>query len=417
LIIFVVGYALIATEKALKLNKSATAILTGILCWTVAILSLPNREKTLEELVFHVGDIAGILFFLIGAMTIVELIDLHGGFDIITGCITTRNKRILLWAIAWLGFFLSAVLDNLTTTIVIISLLTKLLSNRNDRLLFAGVVIIAVNAGGAWSPIGDVTTTMLWVADRISAWKIIAATILPSIFCLLIPLLLVSSRMTGTLPSLRKKVQPSSKDRISRNVVFFTGIGVLLLTPILKTAIHLPPFMGILLGLAILWIVILILSWGRIPEPEDSRSVARALQRIDMESILFFLGILLAVSSLQTVGLLGRLGEFLNTKIGQMDIIALLIGIVSSIIDNVPLVAAAIGMYGPPAFGIDHYFWIFLAYCAGTGGSLLVIGSAAGVIAMGMERIDFFWYLKKIGPLACRGQRVFPTQGNEYSPG
>jgi Na+/H+ antiporter NhaD/arsenite permease-like protein len=403
LTVFSAGYGLIAMEKGLKLNKAATALLTGVLCWTVAVLSSPDRAKSLEELVLHVGDTAGILFFLIGAMTIVELIDLHGGFNAVTDRITTRDKRALLWVITWLSFFLSAVLDNLTTTIVVLSLLMRLLADRNDRLLFAGIVVIAVNAGGAWSPIGDVTTTMLWIADRISAWKIIAVAFLPSVLCLLVPLLVITPSVTGTLPSLKRRATLSRKDVIARNVVLATGIAVLLLTPVFKTLTHLPPFMGILLGLAVLWIVTLVLSKGREPEPDDPKSVVTALQRIDMESILFFLGILLAVSALQAEGLLARFGQALDATIGRMDLIALLIGAVSAVVDNVPLVAAAIGMYGPPALGTDHPFWIFLAYCAGTGGSLLIIGSAAGVIAMGMAKIDFFWYLRRIGPLALLG--------------
>lgn len=403
--IFIVGYFAIAFEHPIKVNKTASALLTGVLCWTVYILAVPEPHIASEELTHHLGDLAGILFFLMGAMTIVELIDAHDGFDVITSRITTNNKRTLLFIICIITFFLSAILDNLTTAIVMVSLLRKLISDKNDRWLFIGMVVIAANAGGAWSPIGDVTTTMLWIGGQITAWNIILKLFIPSVICLLIPMLFLSFKLKGNV------VRPDSIDTNSkkhttakdRNIIFFAGLGALIFVPIFKTITHLPPFMGVLFGLGIVWIITEIIHGKKDETDKESLSVVRALQRIDVPSILFFLGILVAIAALQSAGILSDLAAFMDEKIGNLNIIVPAIGVLSAIVDNVPLVAASMGMYDLAAYPADSYIWEFLAYCAGTGGSILIIGSAAGVAAMGMERIDFIWYLKKISWLALLG--------------
>ena len=406
LIIFVAGYTAIALEHSIRLNKAATALMTGVLCWTVYIASSGNHHVVNEQLVEHLGNIAGILFFLLGAMTIVELIDAHEGFEVITSRIKTTSKVKLLWLIGLLAFFLSAVLDNLTTAIVMVSLIRKLVRNRNARLLFCGVVIIAANAGGAWSPIGDVTTTMLWIGGQISVTNIILKTFLPSLVCLVVPLLILSVRRKGKIElggteeaKTFKPVTPS-KDR---NLVFIAGVVILLLVPVFKMVTHLPPFMGMMLGLGIMWVITEIIHSGKDTEDRNMLSVLYALRKIDSPSILFFLGILISVSALDSIGVLHSLSAGLNKHIGNESVIVSIIGVLSSIIDNVPLVAAAMGMYTLEQYAMDHSFWLFLAYCAGTGGSLLIIGSAAGVAAMGIEKIEFFWYLRKISWLALMG--------------
>ncbi len=403
-IIFVLGYLLIAFEHKLNINKAASALLTGVLCWTVYIMSgIDEAHSISEKLVEHLGDLSGILFFLMGAMTIVELIDAHGGFDVITNLITTTNKRKLLWILGCISFFLSAVLDNLTTAIVMVSLVRKLTDEKNDKLLYCGIIIIAANAGGAWSPIGDVTTTMLWIGGQVSAPNIIVKLILPSIVCLIVPLVLMSRFMKGsivTLASLDNGYVTTKKERM---IIFWLGLGSLLFVPVFKTITHLPPFMGILFGLGVLWVVTELIHSKKNTEERNSLTVVSALQKIDVPSILFFLGILLAISALQSMGHLAQLADIMNEKIKDINIIVLSIGILSAIVDNVPLVAASMGMYDLSVYPIDDYLWEFLAYCAGTGGSILVIGSAAGVAAMGIEKIDFMWYLKKISWLAALG--------------
>ena len=363
-----------------------------------------DKQLVNTQLIEHLGDLSSVLFFLMGAMTIVELIDAHDGFDFINSVISTTNKKKLIWIIGLITFFLSAMLDNLTTTIVIISLLRKLVRHVNDRLLFVGIVIIAANAGGAWSPIGDVTTTMLWIGGQISSGTIIAQMFLPSLVCLVVPLLFISFSLKGEAE--RPVVQSSKPDspltRTHQMIVLFSGIGVLLMVPVFKTLTHLPPFMGIMLGLGLLWIVHSSCT-GQKPEHKSEYSVSRALQRIDMPSVLFFLGILLAVSAMQSTGILRGLADALADSIGNMNVIVMAIGLLSSIVDNVPLVAAAQGMYDLSVYPLDHAFWTFLAYSAGTGGSVLIIGSAAGVVAMGMEKITFGWYLKRISLLALLG--------------
>ena len=394
-VIFVVGYIAIAFEHPININKSATALLTGVLCWTIYILMGSDNHLINEQLTEHIGELSGILFFLMGAMTIVELIDAHDGFDVITARITTNNKRKLLWIICIITFFLSAILDNLTTAIVMVSLLRKLIDNKEDRLLFIGMVVIAANAGGAWSPIGDVTTTMLWIGGQITAQNIMLKLFLPSILCLVVPLIILSFKLKGTVarPEIKESTSENPTSSFERNAVFFLGIGALVFVPVFKTITHLPPFMGVLFGLGILWVITELIHSKKDDEDKDALSVLHALRKIDMSSILFFLGILIAISSLQSTGVLSSLAQYMNDTIGNLNIIVPLIGLLSAIVDNVPLVAASMGMYDITTYPVDSYIWEFLAYCAGTGGSILIIGSAAGVAAMGIEKIDFFLYL------------------------
>ncbi len=429
--IFVIGYIMIALEHTLHINKAATALLIGVLCWTLYALDFnrmlpvesvpewfsnklsaehehpefPHREFLIDgQLAEFVSEIAQILFFLMGAMTIVELVDAHEGFSVITNLIKAKKKVTLLWIIAWITFFLSSVLDNLTTTIVMISLLRKLVHDTQTRRFFAGIVIIAANAGGAWSVIGDVTTTMLWVKHKIGTVETATGLFLASVSCLIVPVLLISRKMTGELEVASESEQEEGVDKSikpwHRTLFFVLGCGGLVSVPIFKALTHLPPFMGILMALAVLWFVSELVSHTLDEETRSSTGVLAALKRIDMSSILFFLGILLAVGSLAATGTLQALAGWLNRTVGNETIIAVIIGLVSAVVDNVPLVAAAIEMYSFPE---NHSFWLLLSFCAGTGGSCLIIGSAAGVAAMGLEKIDFVWYLKTIAPWAFLG--------------
>jgi Na+/H+ antiporter NhaD/arsenite permease-like protein len=404
-IVFIIGYVLIALEHSIKINKAASALITGVLCWVIYIAYMPDKLLINEQLREHLGELSGILFFLLGAMTIVELIDSHQGFNIITDKITQTNKKSFIWIVGFITFILSAILDNLTTTIVMISLLRKLIKDDNDRLIFAGTVIIAANAGGAWSPIGDVTTTMLWIGGQITAYKIILRLIIPSLFCLIVPLILISSKLRGKVERTENKnnTQITTLPQKHQKIVLFSGVSVLILVPVFKTLTNLPPYMGILLGLGILWIITEILHCSKDKADKHHLSVVHALRKIDTSTILFFLGILIAISALQSTGILLNLAQFMTLSIGHKSIIVISIGLLSAIVDNVPIVAAVQGMYDLTQYPTDHFFWEFLAYCAGTGGSALTIGSAAGVAAMGMERINFFWYLKKISWLALIG--------------
>lgn len=404
--IFILGYAAIAFEHPLKINKAASALLTGVLCWTAYVLYSSDKAAVSDSLTHHLGNLSGILFFLMGAMTIVELIDAHDGFEVITSRITTTDKRKLLWIISIITFFLSAVLDNLTTAIVMVSLCRKLIGGRNDRMFFTGMIVIAANAGGAWSPIGDVTTTMLWIGGQITSWNIILKLFIPSLICLLAPLAAISFIMKGK--TVREADAVSSVKTIpstpfERNLVFFSGVGALIFVPVFKTITHLPPYMGILFGLGILWIITELIHHEKDEEDKDALSVVHALRKIDVPSILFFLGILVAISALESTHILEHLAQVMDEKIGNQSIIVICIGLLSAVVDNVPLVAATMGMYELQTFPTDNYIWEFIAYCAGTGGSILIIGSAAGVAVMGMEKINFFWYLKKIGWLAALG--------------
>jgi Na+/H+ antiporter NhaD/arsenite permease-like protein len=404
ILVFVIGYVGIVLEHNISIDKSSSALLTGALCWTVVAFTSHDAVHMNEELMHHLSDIASILFFLMGAMTIVELIDTYEGFDIITDRITTRSQVKLVWIICILTFFLSAILDNLTTTIVMVTLMRKLIDKAETRLIFVGLIVVAANAGGAWSPMGDVTTTMLWIGGQISAGNIVMKLIVPSMVCLLVPLIAISPSLKGELP---KKTFTSEGElhhsKREKMIIFLVGIGGLMSVPIFKTVTHLPPFMGMLLALGVLWLVSELLLKDKEEHFRKNYSVYKALEKVDMPSVLFFLGILLAVSALQTQGVLTDLAGWLSDNISNQTITVTLIGLLSSIVDNVPLVAASMGMYDLTTFPMDDSFWVLLAYCAGTGGSALIIGSAAGVAAMGMEKINFFWYVKKISWLALIG--------------
>ena len=401
---FIIGYFAINLEHNIKIDKAASALLTGVLCWTIYITNQSDKHTVTHHLMEQLGEISGILFFLLGAMTIVELIDAHDGFQVITDRIKTKSYVKLLWIIGIITFFLSALLDNLTTTIVIVSMLRKLISDKDMRLFFVGMVVIAANAGGAWSPLGDVTKTMLWIGGQITAVNIILQLIIPSMVCLLVPLLFISRRLKGNFerPQKDDDTKLTSTDW-ERNTVFILGVAILIFVPIFKTVTHLPPFMAMLFGLSVMWIATEMIHSGKDTEDKDTLTVVYALRKIDTPSILFFLGILISVSALQTTGILKDLAQWLTQTIGNDTIIVMAIGLLSAIVDNVPLVAATQGMYSLEQYPTDHFFWEFLAYATGSGGSVLIIGTAAGVAAMGMEKIDFFWYLKKISWLALIG--------------
>jgi Na+/H+ antiporter NhaD/arsenite permease-like protein len=404
-IIFILGYTFIATEHKIRINKAATALVTGVVCWMIYILSSPDAGHVNEQLMHHLGELSGILFFLLGAMAIVELIDAHDGFDIITTRIHATSKVRLLWVVTFLAFFLSAVLDNLTTTIVIVSLLRKLIKSHEDRLFFTGMVVVAANAGGAWSPIGDVTTTMLWIGGQITTWNIIATLLLPSLVCLGTPLVFLSFRLKGSIerPAPEHELRQDKLTQKQKSIVFFSAVFVLIMVPVVKTLTHLPPYMGMLIGLGLLWILTEILHGSKDEEDKHVYSVVYALRKIDTPSILFFFGILVSIAALQSTGILLSVAEWMTATLQNDSLIVLSLGVLSAVIDNVPLVAAVQGMYPLTVYPTDHYFWEFLAYCTGTGGSFLIIGSAAGVAAMGMEKVTFTWYLKKISLLALLG--------------
>ncbi len=424
---FVIGYLAIVFEHPLKLDKSVPALLMGALIWGIIavghmeIVGHDHHVTDMENgLLHHLGKTAEILVFLLGAMTIVELVDLHKGFSVITDSITTRNKRKLLWVLSIMAFFLSAVLDNLTCTIVFVSLLRKIIPDRTERLWFIPIIVIAANAGGAWSPIGDVTTTMLWIGKKVTTEELVIRLLIPSIACLLVPLLIstFSKHFKGDLPApteAQAKAAASNKRLLSSRTMLLAGIGGLLFVPIFKTITHLPPYMGMMLSLGVVWL----LSEYIHPEEnfdeerKDMYSARKALSRIEMTSIIFFLGILMAVAGLESVvanyidgkplGLLASLAENLRHVIPNQDIVVLILGFLSAVIDNVPLVAASMGMYPMDLYPVNDHIWHFIAYSAGTGGSMLIIGSAAGVAAMGMERIDFIWYLKRFAWIAMSG--------------
>ena len=447
IVIFVIGYLAIALEHPIKVDKTASALLLGMVMWIVyalgadSVVPLINAEELksyvdgtalANESLFHqslayvvnvqivenLGEITQTLLFLIGAMTIVELVDVHGGFRIITENIKARNKKTLLWVLCGTTFILSAVLDNLTTTIVMVMLLRKLVSSQRDRWLYAGMIVIAANTGGAWSPIGDVTTIMLWVKGNVTAPALIEFVTLPSIVALVVPLLIISRQLKGRLGEMAQPSATSGNGNYScthreQLTLFTLGICGLIFVPIFKTITHLPPFVGMLLVLGILWVFTECFYNGKkMLDRAKEHRIPRVISRIDMPSILFFLGILMAVAVLQATGILSALATWLDTNVHSVYIINILLGVLSSIVDNVPLVAAAMGMY-PVAdaaatgyaanFVVDGCFWEFLSYCAGVGGSILIIGSAAGVIAMGLEKISFGWYLKKFSLPALLG--------------
>jgi len=442
IIIFIVGYTAIALEHSLKVDKAATALITGMLMWTVYVFGgvdilssgtstawnsfvatnpAENTQTgilhfiTNHEIFHHLSDIASILFFLIGAMTIVEIIDRHQGFKILTDRVQTRNKAKLLWILCFLTFFLSALLDNLTTTIVMIALIRKLIFDKTNRWVFASMIIIAANSGGAWSPIGDVTTIMLWIEGHVTTSHLVTKLMIPSIFALIIPLLIITPKMRKAsihrpISTDMEKIEFSNKERL---VILISGVCCLLFVPLFKTITHLPPFVGMLLSLGVLWVITDIVHKIRKDQKiMNQYAVSKIIRRVDTSTILFFFGILAAVAALQSAGHLAISSKWLDDTLGNVYLINITIGVLSSIVDNVPLVAGAIGMYNmEPATAVgyahnfiqDGIFWEFLAYCAGTGGSILIIGSASGVAAMGLEKIDFVWYLRRISWIAFVG--------------
>lgn len=449
-VIFILGYAAIALEHPIKIDKAATALLIGSLTWVAYIMgatdifhsgvsvawnnfvannpSMNSHEGMIEfivhhQIIEHLGEISQILFFLLGAMTIVEIIDQHQGFKIITDKITTTNKVKLLWILSFLTFFMSATLDNLTTTIVMIALLRKLIAEKETRWFFASMVVLAANAGGAWSPIGDVTTIMLWIGGQVTAANIIVMVILPSLVTMIIPVIFLSFTMKGDVkrPVLSAADQRDFTTSFERKLILFMGVGALLFVPVFKTITHLPPYMGMLLGLGVIWVTTELMHKHKKGDDKRRLTVIGILQKVDVPTVLFFLGILSAVASMQSAGQLGLLATWLDEVTNKnIYVINTAIGILSSIVDNVPLVAGAMGMYEivtpemlaamtPEAalmaghFAVDGIFWELLAFAAGTGGSILIIGSAAGVAAMGMEKIDFIWYMKHISLLALLG--------------
>lgn len=443
LIVFVIGYLAIALEHPLKVDKTASALLLGMLLWVLyafgaaeivpeasaahfnrfiednpGLADKPVYSQALEyilnvDIVEHLGDICQTILFLLGAMTIVELIDVHGGFKVITDRITTRRKKTLLWVIAWVTFFLSAILDNLTTTIVMLMLLRKLIEDRHERWLYAAAIVLSANSGGAWSPIGDVTTIMLWVKGNVTVNALISYVLLPSIVSMVLPVFVLSRRLKGTLPDLshEEEVNPDITPR-ERTVMFYLGVIGLIFVPVFKTLTHLPPFIGILLVLGVLWTFTECFYNGKKISHSRELRIPKVISRIDMPSILFFLGILMAVAVLQSTGILSWMASVLDEKIHNIFFINTLLGVLSSIVDNVPLVAGVMGMYPVEAadatgyaanFIVDGHFWGLLSFCAGVGGSILIIGSAAGVIAMGLEKINFGWYLKNVSWLAFLG--------------
>jgi len=408
-IIFIVAYAAIALEHPLKVNKSASALIGAGLLWTIYALSTGDHHLVSEQLGESLMGTAQIVFFLMGAMTIVEVVDAHNGFEVITSRIKTTKLSTLLWLVGFVTFFLSAVLDNLTTTIVMISLMKKLLDKHDDRLFFAGIIVLAANAGGAWSPIGDVTTTMLWIGGQITTLAIMEGVFLASIVNMVVPLAITAYFLRGREVISPVKVEAFGHHQrlkstpFEQNFMFCMGLGILVMVPVFKTVTHLPPFMGILFGLGILWLAGELIHSHKDEEAKEHFTLVRALRQIDMSSLVFFIGILLAVATLEHTHILTNLAGWLDRTVGRQDVIVTIIGLASAIVDNVPLVAASMGMYSLAQFPTDSFLWEFMAYCAGTGGSILIIGSAAGVAAMGLEKIHFFWYVKRISGLALIG--------------
>ena len=416
--IFIIGYTCIALEHPLKVNKTATALLLGTALWAVFsfcnIIFRPDldieqwRSFISGNLIENLGETAEIVFFLLGAMTIVTLVEDYQGFRIITDKITTTNKKKLLWELSILTFFLSALLDNMTTAIVMCALLSKLIADKKGRWLFAGMVILAANAGGAWSPIGDVTTIMLWIGGQVTTVNIMVKTLVAPLVCMAVPVLIVGATLKGDITRPDSENSGVEVPVHLRRLILIMGIAALIFVPIFKTITHLPPYLGMLFGLGVLWVTTEIISRKYEKDGHKLPTAVSTLEHIDVPTILFFLGILMAVACLKVAGILGDLAgglndAFLNINMGDEPVgfflIDLIIGVLSSVVDNVPLVAAVMGMYpitDGALFAVNHPFWEFLAYCAGTGGSLLIIGSAAGVAVMGMEKIDFIWYLKNI---------------------
>ena len=407
LFVALLGYLAVILEAPIRINKTITAILTGALCWVVlAVFNEGNPHEVSGKLIAYFGEIAGLLIFLLGAMTIVELIDLHKGFTVITHRIRTKSVLKLLWIVGIVTFVLSALLDNLATAIIMITLLKKLMPKGEIRMTLAGIVVIAANAGGAFSPIGDVTTTLLWIGGQVSAFGIVKVLILPSIMVLTIPLILASFKMKG-FAVLRAQISMAEAKREEKMrgslSVFLAGVFGLVMVPVIKAVTGLPPFIGILISLAFVSLVSINYHRNKSQEEKDRFSVASALTKVDVSSILYFMGILLMVFALQEAKVLSQMAQFLEQNLENNNAMVISIGFLSSIIDNGSLVAATQGMFSLAEFPMDHSLWEFIALCAGTGGSMLIIGSAAGVAIMEKEKITFMWYLKKIAPLALAG--------------
>jgi Na+/H+ antiporter NhaD/arsenite permease-like protein len=405
-VVFVLAYLAIALEHPLKINKSASALVGAGVLWTLYAVWSGDPAKVSQELSMSLNGTAQVVFFLIGAMTIVEVIDAHNGFAVITSRIQTHQLSRLMWLVGVVTFFLSSILDNLTTTIVMVSLMKKLLDKRDDRIFFAGIIVIAANAGGAWTPIGDVTTTMLWIGGQVTTAAIMSKLFLPSVVSLLIPLFLISKILRGkpvVMPQRSGVSDVPETSAFERHLMFYLGLGILVAVPAFKTLTHLPPFMGILFGLGVLWMVGDLVHKEKPDDAKHHLTLVHAMTRIDMSAIVFFVGILLAVAVLEHTHVLSSLATWLTAVVGNEDVIVLIIGLASAVVDNVPLVAASMGMFSLAQYPADSSLWLFLAYCAGTGGSILIIGSASGVAAMGLERIEFMWYARKIGLLALLG--------------
>jgi len=416
IVVFIIGYFFIAIESVTEINKAAIALLMCVICWSLFMMSPESYisadnviAEVGEKIKMSLGETGETLFFLMGAMTIVEIVDSNGGFNFVRDTIKTRSKRKLLWRIAFMAFFLSAILDNLTTSIVMIMVLRKLVQDRKERLIYAALVIIAANSGGAFSPIGDVTTIMLWIKGVITTQGVITEIFIPSLVSMVIPALILQYQLSGKFDKEQnlKVAEISAFTKTQRNIIFWLGVGGLCFVPVFRSLTNLPPFMGILLVLGILWTVTEIFHRSTDEEDTMAKRVTELLTRIDLSTILFFLGILMAVSCLEHIGVLTALGQSLDqVSGGNHYLVTGIIGVLSSIVDNVPLVAGAMGMYPVAATGdmaVDGIFWQLLAYCAGVGGSMLIIGSAAGVVVMGLEKITFGWYLKRITWIAFVG--------------
>ncbi|MDP1608726.1 MAG: sodium:proton antiporter NhaD [Chlamydiales bacterium] len=392
-LIFALGYLAIVFEHTIKINKTASALLMAVLTWTAFFLIKGHVvSEDMSALGEHLSSVSQIIFFLLGAMTLVELVDCHKGFKVVTDLIQTGSKKKMLWIMGFTAFFLSAILDNLTTTIVMISLLRKLVPDQKERMLLGATVVIAANAGGAWTPIGDVTTTMLWINGNITTLAVIKTLVVPSLVSLVVALLILGKGLKGKYPQLVARAHEEEVEPASR-LIFFMGLGALVFVPIFKAITGLPPFMGMVLSLGFLWLVTDILHH---PTKKEHLRVPYILTRIDISGILFFFGILLCIGSLESLGMLRQLAELLDTYVGSLPLIVTIIGIISAVIDNVPLVAAGMAMYDLQTYPVDSMLWQMLAFCAGTGGSMLIVGSAAGVAFMGMEKVDFMWYLRKV---------------------
>lgn len=408
LVIAILGYLAVVFEAPLRINKTITAVLTGTLCWvTIALFQTSEGQiEITEKLMHYFGEISGLLIFLLGAMTIVEIIDLHKGFSVITHRIRTKSILKLLWIVGFVTFFLSSMLDNLATTIIMVTLLRKLMPKGEIRMILAGIVVIAANAGGAFSPIGDVTTTLLWIGGQVSAVGIVKVLFIPSIMVILVPLIIASYRMKG-FAVLRAQISMADAIREEKMrgslSIFLAGIFGLLLVPVIKAFTGLPPFIGVLISLGLVSLVSIYYHRNKTQDEKDKYSIASALTKVDVSSILYFMGILLLVFALQEVHILAELATFLQNSLPNNDTMVVAIGVLSSIVDNGSLVAATQGMFSLSEFPMDDSLWEFIALCAGTGGSMLVIGSAAGIAIMEKEKVTFMWYLKKITPLAVAG--------------